>query len=420
MCCNRVDFTFSTRFVKIAESQTNVKQGSQNMAIVTINRAECFESLVSTDLVLNLIDKFNLDEEGSMKFHHFMEWDDFTRNDKAIWTSFLRLLGIKPEDVPNFGKVTFESYATKWYNAPVLLKESGKIVLQIGSDDRDNKAIRLPIIIDEEKKNITVISGQRKIQGYFSFNDYPDPENPDNRIKFPLFVLAASKTEREKDPEKFSDVFHLRVNIRQTPADKSEIKEDVVYYNHEKFDLATREYDEKTILNFLQESKDFEPSASLSTLVSELIIGKQFPNAGICIPFYGVKPLESKFGKTFLIDVDLTQAWICGSTHKLLPNFQTWYGSKKEGTAIPVASEKVKSVMIGGKHTGASQIEVAIQNGLKPSKQHPWILWIKKPNTSKKGEVNPNFVPEHSVFTSLPAIPMIKASAPTNLLPPVK
>lgn len=388
------------------------------MAIYALNRKETFTSLVSSDTPLNLITEFNLDEESAAKFTHLMRWDDFSLSDKEIWLEFLAILGLTPDLVPNFGSATFEAYACKWYNSPVIAKEDDKLFLVIGTDDREQKAVRLPVEINKKTKDIiiTTYDGRRITSAYFSKGDYPDPDDQNKRIEYPLFVLVAP----EEDREKYPDIFNIRINTRNKPSDPKDVKEGIVYLDYAKFELATREFNVKVLTEFIQELQSFKTAAPLSTLLSELFISKEFPNSGICIPIYGVKSVDTEYGVSWVADTDMKQAWICGTSYKPLPTFQSWYGSKKNNTAVPVQSDKIEAIFIGGSHTAGTQIGVAVNQGKQPSKQNPWILWISAPNISAKGVLKPDFVPKHQMFVSLPPIPAIKNSAPTNLLPATK
>ncbi len=388
------------------------------MAIIALNRAETFSTLVDSSTPINLITAFNLDENAAMKFTHHFTLADFNESDQEVWRKFFALLQIKESDIANLGSATFESYALRWYNSPTLAKEDGKLFLFIGSDNGDQKALRLPLVIDAEKRLIKLVNGKRELIVYFGKGDYPDPENPDNRISFPTLNIIASKSEKDKHP----DMFVCRVNIRQKPNDPKDVKDGMTYYDHEAFEQATVEYDPETILQFVQELSSYTLSAPLSTLYSKLFVDKQFPTAGVCLPVYEVKAIDSEFGRSYVATVDFKNAWICGSAYQALPEFTSYYGSKKKGTQVEVPSSKIQSVMIGGSHNAGKQIATFIQQGHSPSKTNPWILWVSGPNTNKKGTVNSDFVPNHQLFRMLPPIPTIKASAPPALiaLPPAK
>lgn len=388
-------------------------------SIFNLHRAETFASICSTDKIVQLIQDFKLNEDQSLKFTHYLTWDDFSGSEKELWTEFLGILGLKPEQVPNFGSITYESYAVKWYNSPVVAKddETGELFLYIGSSVGEIKALALPVKIDNEKWVIVTANGKKTINAYFGKGDYPNPDNPNERIDFPLFVVSAGKGERDKYP----NIFNVRVNVRQKPQDQKDIKEGVEYYNHLLFESATRECDGEVVAKYIQPLLNFKPSAPLSTLFSDMIIAKEFPTQGISIPIIGVRAVPGEFGVSYSVDVDLSNAWICGmKSHTPLGEFTTYFGSKKKGTAQQVPSKVVDSIYIGSSQAGAKQIATLLESGKTPSKTEPWILWVKSPNVTRKGAIQPDFVPDHNIFSFIPPIPTLKACAPSALLPPAK
>lgn len=390
-----------------------------------------FSTLIASETVYELIERYSIPDEKIDKFSHIFTRQDWKKEDLAIWDSFFRILGIDPMSVTSYGIGVYENQTLKFFSFPVLVQpEPGKIALQVGVKSDSTELIEIPLVADKKAKSIYLETNGKQSPVYFTKGEYSSILDQNVKIPYPILVIADMSDERVSD-----DIFNVRVSVIQKPEDKSKVEEGVEYYDHSKFERGTNTQflDPKVLEKYIQPPKGgtYGKSPSIGMLFSEVIktgeFTKKFPS-GVMIPITGYTKINSEqYGLSIALSVDLDRAFGVGLPREssLVGEFTTIVKEKDEknpqGEKVEnlISSIEVTGVFIGKNHKGTTQILEYENQGFKATEEQPWFLWIKEPNKTRAGNINPKHVPVHEVMRNLPPLRKVKESAPIGLLKPV-
>lgn len=366
------------------------------MAVKVFSK-DLFATILQSETVFTL-------GKGKETFKKVLKLEDFQEQDQEIWKSFLSILGLDSSKISNLGEISYKDYAFERFTFPIVAQKEGKLFLNIGVNSGDFTQTQIPLEISKKSRTIELINEKKKIECFFDKGEYPSPKDPNKKIPFPVLVVSG-----DGNP----DVFHVRAQVIQKPEDETKVDKDRVYYDHAAFCSAGSSYNLETILKYIVEPYESKPIGSLSYCFKDLFQQKTFPPKGLIIPIIDIrKGTTGEYGESIMILVDVASHWVCGSEPGLqMPEFTSYGGSSKKGLE-PIPFYELGGFWINQNQEAYKKVMSYLNQGLKPTKDSPFLLWIKEQGMKVDN------VPKHDVFSGMVPIPFIKASAPEKFLSP--
>jgi hypothetical protein len=296
---------------------------------------------------------------------HSLELSHFNPVDQGVWQIFIKALGF--ESVPtSLGTLTVtEKLEYKYFNFPSVLNKDGVLILSLFGQE-------YPLSLEKPKRSVECfgIINDKEISFTLDKGEYPDPNNINGKIPFPVLVFL--------DEE--GNTFRIKIKIAEKPSDPAKQDASKQYYDHAAFTSAWNKGEFEKALAFVQGDFNKGVDCSVSYLFTRLFESKQFLPGGIVIPITEIYANQTQYGISYACSIDPARSWSVAAPDKKIPieSIVSVAGSKNKGfTDVPFSV--VTTLWITSDQRPGQKIKANIDAGNPlPTHENPWFLWVQE------------------------------------------